>query len=103
MNQDEAKFKTHDYIAFFVLAALVIFGIISYYVQPKDLDQVKEIVRALIDALGMILAFKFGVHVQAAQQTVPTPPAGGSIRQTTEASVQSPPIESVPKTEQAKL
>lgn len=63
MNTDEGKFKTHDYIAFFVLTALVSFGVLSYYVAPKDVEQVKEIVRALVDAMGMILAFKFGVHV----------------------------------------
>lgn len=66
--------KTHDWIALYVLTALLVFGIVAYFVKPADAESAKDIVHALIDALGMILSFKFGVHV-ATPSTPQNPPA----------------------------
>lgn len=68
--------KTHDWIIVYLLTVVMIFGCLSYFVSPKDVEGAKEIIHALIDALGMVLAFKFGVHV-ATQQA----PAPGTITQ----------------------
>lgn len=55
--------KTHDWIAIYLLIMLTIFGSLSYFLTPKDAEGAKVIVQAVIDALGMVLSFKFGVHV----------------------------------------
>ena len=68
--------KTHDWIALFLLAMLVLFGVLSYFMSPKDAENAKTIVQAVITSLGMIFSFKFGVHVA-------TPPPGTSSTSTT--------------------
>lgn len=69
MSTNDSCMKTHDWIALYLLTALLIFGGLSYFITPKDAEGAKFITQALIDALGMVLSFKFGVHVA-------TPPAG---------------------------
>jgi hypothetical protein len=73
--------KTHDWIALYLLLAITLFGVLSYFFSPKDAETAKLVNQALIDSLGMVLAFKFGVHVA-------TPPAGSN--QITETKV--PPL-----------
>lgn len=80
-------FKSHDWIAVFLLAALIIFGTMSFFLTPKFEEGIKVILTAIVDALGMILSFKFGVHVASAQPTAPP----GTIAQTTvQTTVQGP-------------
>ena len=78
MNTDEAKLKTHDILLLVLLVMLFVFGVASYFAAPKDPENAKVIVAALISAIGMVLSFKFGIH-----QATP-PPLPPDTKQTTQ-------------------
>jgi len=89
MNTDETKLKTHDILLLVLLAMLFVFGVAAYFAAPKDPDNAKVIVAAIIAAIGMVLSFKFGVH-----QATP-PPLPPDTKQVTE--TKTPPVEPDPK------
>ncbi len=75
--------KTHDKIILWLVISLCAFGILSFFVTPKYADGAKVVIAAVIEALGMVLSFKFGVHqatlpagtTQLTKQETPKSPA----------------------------
>lgn len=55
--------KIHEKIALILLTAIICFGLLSYFFTPKDVEGLKDVRHELIEAIGMVLAFLFGVHV----------------------------------------
>ncbi len=80
MKPESCRYKAHEILAFFLLIILCMFGALAFFITPKYEDGAKLIIAALIDGLGMVLAFMFGVHVA-------TPPPGTTslVKQTTPA------------------
>ena len=70
MVDTECRFKSHDYILFFLFTALTIFGLLGFFFIPKDAPTVLKVVELLAVAVSDVLSFKFGIH-QAQAQTLP--------------------------------
>lgn len=66
MDTQDSKLKTHDVILLILLAMLFVFGIVAYFATPKDAENAKVVIGVVKDAIGLVLAFKFGIH-QATQ------------------------------------
>lgn len=85
MGTDECKFKTHDIILFVVFSILLVFGVLSFFVTPKDSDDATLVIKTAAEAVGLILAFKFGIHQAQAQ------PGTNTLTQTVVPPLQAPP------------
>jgi hypothetical protein len=64
-----------DRIIFALLACLILFGLLAFFVSPAYEKGVWAVVGAIITALSGVLGFKFGVHIPkpdgAQQQAAP--------------------------------
>ncbi len=59
---DECKMKTHDVLLLVLFGMFFIFGILSFFMVPKDAPTALKVVEGIAIFIGDVLAFKFGIH-----------------------------------------
>lgn len=72
-------FDTSDRLILALLLVLVLFGTLSFFVNPAYEKGVWAVVTILLSSLSAVMAFKFGVHVPKAD-----PPDNGTVDTTTQ-------------------
>lgn len=68
---DDNKMKPYDIALLALVFMLFVFGALAFFVSPKYEKGAEVALAAVVEGIGSILSFKFGVHVA-------TPPPGTS-------------------------
>ncbi len=61
-STDETKMKTHDILLLVLFGMFSLFGLLAFFIQPKDVTIATKVVEAIGVLISDLLAFKFGIH-----------------------------------------